>query len=82
MKEVDNNIKELKEELTSINGENKHLHEMVVFLGNELNARMSTESVSIEDSSLFLDNIVNNLKARNSSNDMQKSTQDRVRFLE
>ena len=84
MKDIHNEIKQLKEELTSINDENKHLHETVVFLGNQLNSRMSTESAkSIEDSSLFLNDIINKVQTSDSTNDdLLKSTQDRVRFLQ
>ena len=82
MKDIDNNITLLKEELTAINDENRHLHEMVVFLGNQLNARMSTKSErSIEDSSLFLDDIVNNSQAKNGTNEDPQKLQ-RVFYLE
>ena len=84
IKDIHNEITQPEEELTSINNKKKHLHETVVFLGNQLNSRMSTESAkSIEDSSLFLNDIINKVQTSDSTNDdLLKSTQDRVRFLQ
>ena len=62
-------IQELRTEVESINTENQHLHETVVFLGNQLNRRMSciksTSSMVSEESvnsSIFLEEMLEELQ--------------------
>ena len=60
-KHANNEFSSLREELNNINDENKHLHEMLVFLFDQLNSRISQTSGSTETSSVFLEEIMNSL---------------------
>ena len=62
MKNFNEELISVREELDHVNGENTHLHEMVVFLAKQLNQRMSTFTTSasstLEESSTFLDELM------------------------
>jgi hypothetical protein len=56
----------LRRELDDVNRENVQLHEMLIFFGNQLNRRASTlrasnSSITSDDSSILLDNILDEL---------------------
>ena len=62
MKNFNQELSSVREELDHVNQENTHLHEMVVFLAKQLNQRMSTSTTStsstLEESSTFLDELM------------------------
>ena len=73
-------IGELRRDLGSVDTENKQLHEMLVFFGNQLNRRPSVTSLQStssgistvfgdEDSSILLENIMDDLQNSTSCND-------------
>ena len=79
----------LREELDGINDENKHLHEMLVFLFNQLNRSISQTSGTTENSSIFLEEMMNSLnegkapKHASSRDDLLlESLKERIKFLE
>ena len=59
-------LQNLRRELDNVNRENVQLHEMLIFFGNQLNRRASTlrasnSSITSDDSSILLDNILDEL---------------------
>ena len=60
-KYANNEFSSLREELNNINDENKHLHEMLMFLFDQFNGRISQTSGTTETSSVFLEEIMNGL---------------------
>ena len=84
---IDAETAKLREEINSVNEEGKQLHELVVFLGNQLNEKASRNySTSINDSSIDLERLMNNGGSKTYhkpiSNQYIKSMCDRVQFLE
>ncbi len=68
--ELTRDVELLRNEMSNVNNENEQLHEVVVFLSNQLNGRQSTNlsssssssSSSSDDASVFLDDIIENLR--------------------
>ena len=63
MKNINQELSSVREELDHVNQENTHLHDMVVFLANQFNQRLSTSTTStsstLEESSTYLDELMN-----------------------
>ena len=82
---INDELKSLRKEMMEINNENQHLHEMMVFLSNQLNKQMSDTFRTSQNSSLLLDDIMNNLDTTergHSRGDLLRSLKERVKFLE
>ena len=85
IKNIDEEVSNLREELNRMNDENRHLHEMVVFFGKQLNKRMSASTASTSDeSSVCLDELMRGIDGKmvNDKDQLLESVQNRACFLE